>query len=136
MALVVIVCLLLAGERLWRRAKHYRRQAALCAYFELQTRWYAEELGEVDESIGDTEDENDRPNLVESRRYGALKVTYGRVARQPWLPLPTGMPTSVNAWDLKRLSAFEVEVMVQAWRESPPPHEKAIAPSTRGFDNY
>lgn len=118
MGFVAIVGLLLAGEHLQSRSTFYRKQAALCAYFELQCRWYAATDTDEDSWKGLTIEEkreNARLNLIESQRFGALKNAYRRVARNPWEPLPPNAPTSVNGWDLGALPASEIEEMVREW---------------------
>ncbi|AGA27922.1 hypothetical protein Sinac_3676 [Singulisphaera acidiphila DSM 18658] len=120
--LVAVAGILLGGERLWRRSKHYRKQAALCAYFELQCRHYAATDMEEDNWAGLTLDEkreNARLNLISARRFGILKNIYQRAARHPWESLPPDTPVSVNGWDLGSLSASEIEEMVRDWKEAP-----------------
>lgn len=121
MVLVAVVGSLLGAERSWRRSEHYRKQAALCAYFELQLQSYAaSETNDPSWSEGFTIEErreNARLDLLESRRYGVLKNTYHGVARHPWQSLPPGTPDSVNGWDLGSLSASEIEEMVKDWKD-------------------
>ncbi len=115
---VAVVGSLLGAERLWRRSAHFRKQAALCAYFELQCRWYAATDTNEESWEGLTIEEkreNARLNLIESRRYGTLKEVYHRVARNPWESLPPDTPASVNGWDLGALPASEIEEMVRDW---------------------
>jgi hypothetical protein len=116
LALVALAGSLLGSERLWRRSEHYRKQAALCAYFELQCRYYAN----ADYGDGlpiDEKREIASGNLLESYRYGNLKNVYSRIARRPWESLPPDTPISVNAWDLGSLSASEIEEMVRSEKE-------------------
>lgn len=118
--LVAVAGLLLGGESLWRRAAHYRKQAALCGYFELQCRRYAATATNEERWEGLTMEEkreNARLNLIESRRYGTLKEVYNRVARNPWESLPPDTPASVNGWDLGALPASEIEGMVRDWNQ-------------------
>jgi hypothetical protein len=120
LALVALVGSLLGAERLWRRSEHYRKQAALCAYFELQCQHYAVTDADEEQWEGLTIEEkreNARLNLIKSHRYGNLKDIYRGVARHPWESLPPDTPVSVNAWDLGLLSASEIEEMVRDWKE-------------------
>ena len=58
--MMVVVALggsLLGAERLWRRAEFYRKQAALCAYFEMQLRHHAASDTEEDQWEGLTAEE-------------------------------------------------------------------------------
>lgn len=120
LALVAVVGVLLGAERLWRRSEHYRKQAALCAYFELQCQWYAATDTDEESWQGLTIEEkreNAWLNLIESRRYGNLKKIYQRIARHPWESLPLDTPASVNGWDLESLSASKIEEMIRDWKE-------------------
>lgn len=120
--LVAVAGILLGGERLWRRSEHYRKQAALCAYFELQCLHYAATDMEEGNWAGLTLDEkreNARLNPISARRFGILKNIYQRAARHPWESLPPDTPVSVNGWDLGSLSASEIEEMVRDWKEAP-----------------
>jgi hypothetical protein len=56
-----------------------------------------------------------RLNQAEAERYARLRTIYTRIARHPWETLPANIPASVNPWDLGRLTAAEVEQMVQEW---------------------
>jgi hypothetical protein len=120
LAFVALAASSLGAERLWQRSRHYRKQAALCAYFELQCRWHAETATDKENWIGlnaEEKQEQARGNLIESHRYGALKDVYQRIARHPWESLPPDTPASVNGWDLGSLPAQEIEEMVRDWEE-------------------
>jgi hypothetical protein len=115
MSVVAFAGLLMGGERMWRRSDFYRKQAALCAYFELQMRWYS--THETEEFVTGRTIEELREDAENDRRmaktYSLLKVSFGRVARRPWESLPPDTPNSVNPWDLGRLTASEIEQMVK-----------------------
>ena len=121
LALVAVVGALLGAERLLRRSGHYRRQASLCAVFELQHQDYADTAMDEGQWEGlsiEEKKEVARLSLIESRRYGSLKNIYRRVVWRPWESLPPGTPASVNAWDLWSLSAPEIEGMVSGWKKA------------------
>jgi len=115
LALVAFAGLLIGADRLWRRAEHYRRQAALCAYFELQSQMYASDAEKWDETTEEEKEEKRATiaaNLAEARESARLKKIYGRIARHPWEVLPFDTPTSVNAWDLGSVLTSDLEEMV------------------------
>jgi hypothetical protein len=120
LAFVALAALSLGAERLWMWSSHYRRQAALCAFFELQNLWYAAQSAEDPYAYGTAEEtrEEVRAQLAEAQRYGALKDIYRRLARRPWESLPRETPVSVNPWDLRPLSAQEIEEMVESMEEA------------------
>jgi hypothetical protein len=110
MIAVAVTASVLAAERFWRRSQFYRKQAALFAYFERQHLWYAnsEDIGVLSDEHYDAR----QGNLDEASKYRALKERYRRISRRPWMSLPPETPSSVNPWDLRRLSASEIEEMV------------------------
>jgi hypothetical protein len=116
--LVAVAGLLLGGESMRRRAAHYRKQAALYAYFELQCRGYAatdtDEENWVTLTIEEKREQG-RQNLIEARRFGRPKKAYQWIAQRPWESLPPGSPVSVNGWDLGSLPAATIEEMVKEW---------------------
>jgi hypothetical protein len=119
MGLVAVMASLLGAERLWQRSQFYRKQAALCAFFEMQTLSYAADY-ERDRSSDSTIEEKRASaalNLVEARRIARLKEIYRRVAKRPWELLPPDTPESVNPLDLFPLTASELEEMVKAGSE-------------------
>ncbi|MDR3633591.1 MAG: hypothetical protein P4L84_07125 [Isosphaeraceae bacterium] len=110
MVAVALVGLVIAGERFWRRSQFYRKQAALCAFFECQHLWYANPENVL---IIPGDDYDDRQAQIdEASKYRVLKEQYRRISRRPWEALPPGTPVAVNPWDLSRLSASEIEEMV------------------------
>jgi hypothetical protein len=121
LALVALACLFLGAERLWRRSEHYRKQAALCAFFELQSRGYAAQIAAVPDMTNEDRNDSVQGNLVEAERYAGLKTVYRRIAQRPWESLPSDTPDSVNPWDLWSLSAAEIEAMVAAGLNDEPP---------------
>ena len=114
MVAIAALASLLGGLRLWQRAEFYRRQAALCALFEEQGTWYANELGNHPDFTNEERQENKRGNLLDASHYGGLKVIYARVASHPWEFLPPETPVSVNPWDFDSLSTSEIEEEVKA----------------------
>src|SRR4051812_2539922 len=96
---------------LWKRSQFYRKQAALCAYFEQQHTRYVSHVPE--EWSPEEKLEYARLNNQEILHFASLKEHYRRVARRPWEALPSDAPVSVNAWDLGELSASELEQMVK-----------------------
>jgi hypothetical protein len=112
---VALLASLLAGERLWQRSVFYRKQAAVCAFFEMQLHHYAAQY-EKEPWDGPIEElrESIRMNRSDAQRFGNLKEIYARVARRPWESLPAGTPESVNPLDLWPLTASELEEMVKA----------------------
>jgi hypothetical protein len=111
---MALLGLLLGAERLWRRSEHYRKQAALCAYFEMQSQDYAADAETWEDMTVDERKEAVKGNLEEARVAENLKNVYRRIARHPWEVLPPGIPSSVNPWDLGSLSALEIEEMIAA----------------------
>jgi hypothetical protein len=125
LTLVALAGITLGVERLWRRSEHYRRQAALCAYFESKSQGYAADAETWNDMTIDERRETVRGNLMEARESGRLKNIYRRLARQPWESLPPDTPHSVNPWDLGSLSASEIEDMVAAGFDDRIPDAKA-----------
>ena len=118
--LIAVVGIVLGAERLWRGSEHFRKQAALCAFFGLQQKFYATSLtNEVEDEHWTIEEKRDiiQEMMNESDRYGKLKAIYHRIARQPWRLLPPDTPPSINPWDLGRLSASEIEEEVRDRQE-------------------
>lgn len=117
MAVVALTGLALGVWRLGERSAFYRKQAALCAYFERQCQWYAKDwLADRDKDLPlEARQESARLSRAEAERYARLRTIYARIARRPWESLPANAPPSVNPWDLGRLSAAEIEQMVQEW---------------------
>ena len=115
MLAIAVIASLLGAERLWQRSACYKKQAALCAFFELQMLYYSAQI-ENDSSWDSIDDKSEcvMLNRVEANHYGNLKVIYRRVAMYPWESLPLDVPDSVNPWDLGSLSASEIEDMVKA----------------------
>ena len=124
LALVALAGIALGVERLWRRSEHFRKQAALCAYFELKSQGYAKDAEKWEGMTIDERTETVRGNLKEARESGRLKNDYRRLARRPWESLPPDTPDSVNPWDLGSLSASEIEAMVAAGFEDRIPDAK------------
>lgn len=114
MVAIAVTASLLGAYLLWQRAEFYRKQAALCAFFEHQSLFYAAELENDPDSSPEERQEAVRGNLLEASHSGILKVIYGRVASHPWESLPPGTPDSVNPYDLKDLSASEIEEELNA----------------------
>jgi hypothetical protein len=124
LALMALLGSLLGAERLWRRSEHFRKQAALCAYFELESQDYAKDAEKWGDMTIDERKETVRENLAEAHISGHLKNVYRRIARHPWELLPPDTPNSVNPWDLGSLSASEIEEMVAAGLDNKLPDEK------------
>ena len=114
LVVVALASLVLGAERLWRRSEHFRKQAALCAFFELKSRSYAATMAAEPDMTIDERTESVQGNLVEADRFAGLKALYQRIARHPWEMLPLDTPDSVNPWDLWSLSAAEIEDVVAA----------------------
>ena len=114
MVAIAVLASFFGGLQLWQRAEFYRRQVALCAFFEEQSTWRANDLrNDPDLTIEERQDD-ERGNLLEARRFAALKMIYARVASHPWELLPPETPGSVNPWDLRDLSTSEIEEEVKA----------------------
>jgi hypothetical protein len=114
MVAIAVLASLFGGLQLRQRAEFYRRQAAICALFEEQSTWYANELGNHPDLTIEERQEDERGNLLEARHFAALKVIYARVASHPWESLPSETPGSVNPWDFGDLSTSEIEEEVKA----------------------
>jgi hypothetical protein len=121
LAFVALACVLLGAERLWQRSEHYRKQAALCAFFELKSRGYAAQMAEVPYMTIEDRNDSVQGNLIEAKRYAALKNVYYRIARRPWESLPADTPDAVNPWDLWSLSTSDIEAMVAEGLDDGPP---------------
>jgi hypothetical protein len=121
LAFVAVAASLLGAERLWECSMHFSKQAALCAFFELQLRCYLETNYDDDDLMGSTAEEKRetaRKTLDEAHRYAFLKGVYQRIARQPWKSLPPETPASVNPWDLEFLTTEEIEMLTRNVEES------------------
>src|SRR5262245_35310793 len=80
MLVIAMIGSILGIERLWKRAEFYRKQAALCAFFEHQYLSYAAAFDHDRESSTEEREENVRGNLAEAHHYGVLKAVYRHVA--------------------------------------------------------
>jgi hypothetical protein len=118
LAFVAVAGLLFAADRLWRRAEHYRRQAALCAYFELASQKYADDAETWDDATVDEKKADVAGNLAEARESGRHRRIYVRIAQHPWEVLPADTPSSVNPWDLESASTSYLEETVAELRKT------------------
>src|SRR5450631_3770427 len=90
LVLVALIGSLLGVDRLWRRSDYYRKQAAFCAFLELQNAGYHAYATDKDHLK-----ETARRTLIDMQRYRSLKNIYHGLVWRPWESLPPDTPYAV-----------------------------------------